>query len=93
MALWRDPLDELIADLEQALPPAVGPWVFDMPPFEDFQVAVESVLSRSPEERARLAKDPGAQRVWAYCDRCARRRAASEAAKDQATEGVRGGGK
>lgn len=93
MALWRDPLDELIAGLERALPPVTGPEPFDMPAFEDVQVAVASVLSHSPEERARLAKDPGAQRFWAYCDRCARRQSASEPATGEAIEGVRSGGK
>ena len=45
MALWREPLDELIADLERALPAEAGPVAFDCPPpFEDVQVAGESVL-------------------------------------------------
>jgi hypothetical protein len=35
MAIWRDPLDELIADLERAVPPAAAPTFEPPPPTED----------------------------------------------------------
>jgi hypothetical protein len=35
MALWRDPLDELIADLERALPPDARRGILQIPRFED----------------------------------------------------------
>jgi hypothetical protein len=92
MALWRDPLEELIADLERTVPVEAGPVAFDMPPLEDLQAAVACALSRSPDERAHLEKDPAVQRVWAYYDRLASG-SASEAAKGHTAQGVRGGGK
>ena len=53
MAIWRDPLDELIADLERVTPVRIVA-AFDMPPMEDYAVAVQAILSRDPEERERL---------------------------------------
>jgi hypothetical protein len=68
MALWRDPLAELIGGLEQALPTArASPADLGMPPpIEDFQLIVHAVLSGTPEERARSERDPRVQAVWAY---------------------------
>ena len=65
MPIWRDPLDDLIADLEQSVPAAPAP-TFDMPPMEDYSVFMESILSRDPAKRLRLAEDPAVKRVRAY---------------------------
>ena len=72
MAMWRDPLDELIADLERVTPAASVVAFEEPPPMEDYSVAVQSVLSRDPEERRRLAEDPAVKRVLAYHERLAR---------------------
>jgi hypothetical protein len=72
MAIWRDPLDELIADLERSIPvpPAA---TFDLgPPFEDYSVAVQSIISRDPAERERLSGHPAVQRVMEYLERVSR---------------------
>ena len=71
MAIWRDPLDELIADLECVTPVGIVE-VFEMPPMEDYAVAVQSILSRDPVERERLAADPAVKRVEEYQERLAR---------------------
>jgi hypothetical protein len=66
MPVWRDPLDELIADLER-LTPIGTEQAFEMPPpIEDYSIFVQSVLSRDPVERARLAEDPATGRVQEY---------------------------
>ena len=66
MAIWRDPLDELIADLERVTPAATVVAFEMLPSIEDYCVAVQSVLSRDPEERRRLAADPAVKRVLEY---------------------------
>jgi hypothetical protein len=72
MAMWRDPLDELIADVERSMPAAAA-GAFEMPPaMEDYCVAVQSILSRYPAERQRLASDPAVRRVMEYHERLAR---------------------
>jgi hypothetical protein len=82
MALWRDPLDELIADLERALPPTSDSEVFDWPQIlVDLQSAVGAVLSRSPDERARLANEVDVGRALDRFHRCLSGRSASEAGK------------
>jgi hypothetical protein len=49
--MWRDPLDELIDELERAKP---KPIVNDLPPFADVQEAVALVLwGKTDEEKAR----------------------------------------
>ena len=68
MAIWRDPLDELIADLDRAVP-AAAPAAFEIPPFGDHCFWVQSILSQNPAERQRLADDPRVRRVQAYYDR------------------------
>jgi hypothetical protein len=79
MAIWHDPLDELIDDLERVTPAATVA-DFDMPPpMEDYSIAVMSILSRDPEERRRLAADPAVKRVQDYHERLARRWHASSA--------------
>jgi hypothetical protein len=73
MAMWRDPLDDLIADLERAMPAAAAT-AFEMPPpMEDYCIVVQSILSGDPAERQRLAADETVQRVMAYHERLARR--------------------
>jgi hypothetical protein len=67
MAIWRDPLDELIADLESTLPKATEK-IVEIPPFGDHCFWVQSILSEDPAERQRLANDPRVQRVQAYYD-------------------------
>jgi hypothetical protein len=82
MALWRDPLDELIADLERALPPESDPEVFDWPQvLSDFQGAVGAVLSRSPDERTRLANAAALGRALDRFHRCLGGRPAFEVGK------------
>jgi hypothetical protein len=74
MAMWRDPLDELIADLEQAVPAATASLFDDIPTMTDYCYFGASILSRDPAERRRLADDPCVKRVQAYHDRLARAR-------------------
>ena len=83
MAIWRDPLDELITNLERMTP--VGTVVdFEMPPpMEDYSIAVQSILSRDPAERLRLAADPAVKRVDEYHERLARTWRASRAVEPQ----------
>jgi hypothetical protein len=65
MAIWHDPLDDLIADLERAVPAAPAS-TFDIPPMEDYSVFMEHMLSRDPAKRSRLAEHPAVKRVQAY---------------------------
>jgi hypothetical protein len=67
MALWRDPFDELIADLEQAVPPetaGVENWS-DM--LVGSQIAIAAVLSGSAEQLARAEQDPRVRAFLASC--------------------------
>jgi hypothetical protein len=73
MAIWHDPLDELIADLERSMPTSAAPTFEVPPPVEDHCLLVQCVLSRNPAERVRLAADPRIRGVVAYYDRMARR--------------------
>ena len=53
MALWRDPLDELIEDLEHAVPPTGPAFSHTGPPLEDLQLAVSLVLyAKTDDEKA-----------------------------------------
>jgi hypothetical protein len=73
MPIWRDPLDELIADLEPSTAAAPNP-AFEMPPpMEDYSITVMSVLSKDPAERQRLAAHPAVKRVMEYHDRLKRK--------------------
>lgn len=61
--LLRDPLEELITDLEPSLPPATGSRDMAMPPpFDDVQRAVHAVLG-TDQDRARAATDSRVQAV------------------------------
>jgi hypothetical protein len=71
MPIWRDPLDDLIADLDQSTPGATTP-AFEIPPMEDYSITVMSIISRDPAERQRLAAHPAVKRVMEYHDRLAR---------------------
>ena len=88
MAIWRDPLDELIADLERMTP--VGTVVeFEIPPpMEDYCFFMQSILSRDPEERLRLATNPAVKRVQEYHERLARRWYPSGHSQPQVYAGV-----
>ena len=77
MAMWHDPLDELIADLERSVPAATMP-AFEIPPMEDVCLLGESILSRDPAKRALLAEDPRVQRAWEYYERLPRPRESSD---------------
>jgi hypothetical protein len=64
MALWRDPLDELIDDLERAVPAAAAPPVRGVR-LETLQWFLSVILWRdnwdeemTPEEVARFEQDP-----------------------------------
>ena len=64
MALWHDPLDELIADLERAILPKSTTLETDyQADLIAIQLLVSATLWGSPEERARVKLDP---RVKAY---------------------------
>jgi len=81
MAMWRDPLDELIADLERSMPAATTP-AFEMPPpMEDVCLFGESIFSSDPATRRRLAEDPRVKRVWKYYQRLPRSRRSSDPAE------------
>ena len=71
MAIWRDPLDELIADLERSLPTAV-PLTDDLPSMTDYCYLGEYLFSRDPDARRHLADVPHVKRVLEYHDRVAR---------------------
>ena len=63
MPMWRDPLDELIGDLERAIPAATTPAFEIPPPMEDICLLGESILCRGPAKRLLHAEDPGVKRV------------------------------
>jgi len=88
--LPRDPLDELIADLERALPPETGPGRFEMPPIEGVQLLVWATLTGTPDAWALAERDPRVQEVLAYNRKMARdqqeRAAASRAETKQETD-------
>jgi hypothetical protein len=67
MALWRDPYDDLIADLERAVPPETAGaenWA-DM--LVGSQIAIAAVLSRSAEQLERAEQDPRVRAFLASC--------------------------
>ena len=55
--MWRDPLDELIDDLERVAPDHQEAF-----PFDAIQAIADAVLYGSPEEAASLEADPAYQR-------------------------------
>ena len=82
MPMWRDPWDELIADLERSVPTSAVP-DFDMPPpMEDYCYIWDWLFARDPATRARMAEDPHIKRILAYHERCAARLATEPEAAD-----------
>lgn len=63
MAPWRDPLEELIEDLEGTLPPETYALGDQVGPREGLELYVQAVSYGSAEEIARVERDP---RVQAY---------------------------
>lgn len=64
MALSRDPLDELINELDRAVPtPSNGPQA--IPRLEDLQTVITPILFASKEEQARIFADPQYQQLYA----------------------------
>ena len=57
MPIWRDPLDALIADLDQSAPAAPA-LTLEIPAMEDYCVFGESIWSRDPAKRLQLAAHP-----------------------------------
>ena len=60
--MWRDPLDELIEDLEAALP-ATTARHGHLPRLEDIQAVISPILFGTQEEQERLLADPNYQRL------------------------------
>jgi hypothetical protein len=57
MALWRDPLDELIDELEQALPPTREESGWTIFPVSDLHIALAGVFEGRPPT-------PEQERAW-----------------------------
>ena len=73
--MWRDPLDELIEDLEAALPPQSAAGNNDLPPVHELQFYLyELEQCSTDEERQRVETDPRFARVRAYWDGLAAQR-------------------
>ena len=75
MAMWRDPLDELIADLERAVPPVhdapegyrdLASWQADL---IGLSLHVQALLWGGPEAVRRAEADPRVQRELANMTR------------------------
>ena len=57
--MWRDPLDELIEDLDAALPATKTPERYEfLPRLRDFQAVISPTLYDTPEQLARRRADP-----------------------------------
>lgn len=64
MTLWRDPLDELIEDLEQALPVSPTPnQQEDLPRLVDIQRPVRAVLAHADGRGPDPSNEPWFQKV------------------------------
>ena len=72
MALWCDPLDDLIEQLDRDLPGAQDMSIDDMPPVAHVQFAICPILCGTPQDQARANQDPRVQAVLAYYERLAR---------------------
>jgi hypothetical protein len=70
MALWRDPLDELIDGLEQAVPPPCAATT-DVVDLVSFQLFVTTILYGSDEQRERMHSEPWYVKVQQYFERLA----------------------
>jgi hypothetical protein len=71
VALWHDPLEELIAGLERALPAET--WS-EIVPYEVFCLATEVALYGTAEDQRLFEMSPEGQRVAAYFARLSRQR-------------------
>jgi hypothetical protein len=72
VALWHDPLEELIAGLERTLPAET--WN-EIVPYEVFCLAADVLLYGTPEQWAAFQLGPEGQRVAADIARLARQNA------------------
>jgi hypothetical protein len=61
--MWRDPLDELIADLDRVVTP--DPQA-QLPSMVDVITITDTILYGSAAAKARLPRDPAYQRVVAH---------------------------
>lgn len=73
MALWRDPLDELIDELDRAVPTAAAGdhELFDLVLMQRY---VSAILYGSDEERARMETEPWYQEWQTQWERFTARR-------------------
>ena len=78
MAMWRDPLDELIADLERAVPLPRRPDLTCRRRWKTTASSGRVSSARDPAKRLRLAEDPRVKRVWEYYQRLPRSLIATE---------------
>jgi hypothetical protein len=70
MAVWRDPLDELIADLERALPPETKPQDVDyQATLLGCQILVSAILFGTDDSVARAEQDPRVKAFLAFMER------------------------
>jgi hypothetical protein len=69
MALWSDPLEELIAGLEQALPPET---LTEVLPVDVLNLATDVLLYGTAVEQHQFEMSPEGRRVRAYFARLAR---------------------
>jgi hypothetical protein len=74
MALWRDPLDELIESLETTLPAdnSNGPYEL-LPRIEELQKVLPPLLYGSAEAREQIERDPMYHRVMRQLQERAKR--------------------
>jgi hypothetical protein len=88
--MWRDPLDELIEDLERVVPAPATAVINDMPSCDDFQFVVCATLYASDEERKRIEAGPHYRRVQQWLEKRAAQRAqeSSMLAPQSSTIGV-----
>ena len=71
MALWHDPLDELIEELEGAIPVKSAHDIDDMPSVAEFQFYMHAKLRGSDAERRGADTDPRFARMRAHLARMA----------------------
>jgi hypothetical protein len=67
-SMWRDPMDDLIEQLEAAVP-AKREFALDLAPLEELQEAVCLTLYGSAKDQARVHTDPRFARLRAYLAR------------------------
>ncbi len=71
MALWHDPIEELIAGLERVLPAETWSEIL---PYEVFCLSADVLLYGTAEEQRHFEMSPDGRRVAAYFARLARQR-------------------